>query len=209
MSRIDGVRAENARPLVRLVMGFTRRHIRKLTGRETEQMMAPVEAYALAPRLLLGYGMLEGAVAKLHRFPERLKVLAELKAATLTSCEYCIDFGSQVARRAGLSDEQLLSLPRYRESDCFSELEKLVLDYAVAMSRTPVAVSDELFAQLRSHFDEAQLVELTSVIAVESMRGRFNLALGIGAAGFSEGMVCAVPEVEPAPAGQMGAWRPA
>jgi 4-carboxymuconolactone decarboxylase len=62
------------------------------------------------------------------------------------------------------------------------------------MSSTPVAVSDELFARLRSHFDERQLVELTNVIAVENMRGRFNLALGIGSAGFSEGMVCAVPE---------------
>jgi hypothetical protein len=68
-----------------------------------------------------------------------------------------------------------------------------VLDYAVGMSRTPVEVSDALFAELREHFDDAQLVELTHVIALENMRGRFNLALGIGAAGFSEGMVCAVP----------------
>src|SRR6266849_6572862 len=48
-------------------------------------------------------------------------------------------------------------------------------------------------SRLREHFDDAQLVELTHLIAVENMRGRFNLALGIGAAGFSEGMVCAVP----------------
>ena len=61
------------------------------------------------------------------------------------------------------------------------------------MSRTPVAVSDALFARLREQFDDAQLVELTHVIALENMRGRFNLALGIGAAGFSDGMVCAVP----------------
>jgi alkylhydroperoxidase family enzyme len=63
------------------------------------------------------------------------------------------------------------------------------------MSRTPVEVPDELFAQLRQHFDEAQMVELTHVIALENMRGRFNLALGISAAGFSEGMVCAVPDI--------------
>lgn len=67
------------------------------------------------------------------------------------------------------------------------------------MSRTPVDVPDSLFDQLREHFDDAQLVELTHFIAIENMRGRFNLALGIGAAGFSEGMVCAVPETsEPA-----------
>ena len=62
------------------------------------------------------------------------------------------------------------------------------------MSRTPVDVPDGLVAKLLEHLDEGQLVELTHVIALENMRGRFNLALGIGAAGFSEGMVCAVPE---------------
>ncbi len=62
------------------------------------------------------------------------------------------------------------------------------------MSRTPVDVADELFERLRRSFDDAQIVELTNIIALESMRGRFNLALGFGSAGFSEGMVCAEPE---------------
>ena len=92
-----------------------------------------------------------------------------------------------------VSDEQLLAMTHYRDTDLFTNLEKLVLDYATGMSRTPVEVPDSLFARLREHFDEAQLVELTSAIALENMRGRFNLALGVGAAGFSEGMVCAVP----------------
>jgi len=141
--------------------------------------------------------MLEPAAGKSHLVDHRLKDLAQLKAATLTNCEYCIDIGSSMARRAGLSDEQLLALPRYRDSQLFSDLDKLVLDYAVGMSRTPVEVSDELFSALREHFDDAQLVELTSVIALENLRGRFNLALGIGSAGFSEGMVCAIPEPSP------------
>jgi hypothetical protein len=61
------------------------------------------------------------------------------------------------------------------------------------MSRTPVDIPDELFGRLRKHFDDGQIVELTHHIALENMRGRFNLALGIGSAGFSSGMVCAVP----------------
>ena len=69
-----------------------------------------------------------------------------------------------------------------------------MLDYAVGLSRTPVDVPDGLVAKLREHLDEGQLVELAHVVALENMRGRFNLALGVGAAGFSEGMVCAVPE---------------
>jgi alkylhydroperoxidase family enzyme len=102
--------------------------------------------------------------------------------------------GSQISRRWGLTDAELRALPGYRDSPLFSDLDRLVLDYAVAMSRTPVQVPDELFARLRRHFDVPQLVELTHLIALENLRGRFNRALGTGAAGFSEGQVCARPE---------------
>ena len=200
MTTIERVSGRRAGPLARVLLWAARRETAKLTGRETERMVEPLELYAHAPRLLLGYGLFEQATAKLHRVPERLKVLAELKAAALTNCEYCVDIGSQIARRAGIGDEQLLALPRYRDSELFSETEKLVLDYAVGVSRTPVDVPGELLEQLRRHFDDAQMVELTNAIAIENMRGRFNLALGIGSAGFSEGMVCAVPDRVPADA---------
>lgn len=194
MTRIEGARARRSGPFARLLLRLARRKTRQLTGRETERMLEPVEAYALHPRLLAGYGIFEASTGALHSVPKRLKLLAELKAATLTQCEYCIDIGSQIARRSGIGEEQLLALPRYHDSERFDEREKLVLDYAVAMTRTPVSVSDQLHAALREHFDEAQLIELTNIIALENMRGRFNLALGIGSANFSEGMVCAVPE---------------
>src|SRR4029077_12756608 len=103
------------------------------TGAETETMLEPLDAYARAPRLLFGIAMLEEATAKLDRVPERLKLLAELKAATLTECEYCIDIGSHIAHRAGVSEEQLLALPHYRDSALFSDDEKLALDYAVGV----------------------------------------------------------------------------
>ena len=193
MARIAGVSTRDAGLKVRLAYYFTRRQIARLAGRETERMIEPVQVYAHLPGVLSAYGRLEQATAKLDRLEDRFKALAELKAATLTNCEYCIDLGSQIARRWGLSDGQLLALPRYRESDLFDDAEKLMLDYAVGMSRTPVDVPDALFAELREHFDEAQLVELTHLIALENLRGRFNLALGVGAAGFSEGMVCAAP----------------
>jgi len=195
MARIAGVSARDAGPYVTLAYFFTRRSIARLTGRETGSMIEPLEMYAHVPGLLKAYAKLEQATAKLHRVPRRLHALAELKAATLTQCEYCIDMGSQISRQWGLSDEELLALTFYRMSPLFSDLDKLVLDYAVGMSRTPVAVSDELVAKLREHFDSAQLIELTHYIALENMRGRFNLALGVGSAGFSEGMVCAAPAV--------------
>jgi alkylhydroperoxidase family enzyme len=75
----------------------------------------------------------------------------------------------------------------------FSTVEKLVLEYADAMTRAPVEVSDALFARLRENFSDAQLVELTSAIAWENYRARFDHAFGIESESFSEGTVCALP----------------
>ena len=59
------------------------------------------------------------------------------------------------------------------------------------MTMTPVQVGDDLFAELRSRFDDAELVELVNLIAVENLRSRFNAAFGLPSAGFNEGAVCA------------------
>ena len=72
-----------------------------------------------------------------------------------------------------------------------------MLDYATAMTRTPVDVPDALFAALRAELDEAQVVELTAAIAWESYRARFNHALLIEAEGFSAGAFCPLPERPP------------
>lgn len=199
MARLPLISPSDAPVGVKLAYFFSRRGMRGLTGRGPDRMIEPVQIYAHIPGLLKGYGRVEQATAKLTGMDSRYRALAELKAATMTQCEYCIDLGSQVARRWGLSDEELLALPTYRTSSLFDPVDKLVLDYAVGMSSTPVEVSDALFGRLREHFNDAQMVELTHVIAIENHRGRFNLAMGIGAAGFSEGMVCAVP-VTPDPA---------
>ena len=197
MARINAVAAERVRIRDRIVLWFVRRGLAKATGTDSEKVLKPLRMYARLPGLFSGYTKLEQATAKLHGIDHRLHALAELKAATLTSCEYCIDLGSAIAHQWGLSDAELLALPDYASSPLFSDLDKLVLDYAVAISRTPVDVSDELFDRVRQHFTDAQIVELTHYIALENMRGRFNLALGIGSSGVSEGMVCAIPVTRP------------
>jgi 4-carboxymuconolactone decarboxylase len=91
-----------------------------------------------------------------------------------------------------LTDEKLRALTDFENSADFSEVEKLALRYAVAMTETPVEVSDELFAELKRHFNNQQLVELTSAIAWENYRARFDHAFGIEAEGFSDVYVQAV-----------------
>jgi 4-carboxymuconolactone decarboxylase len=98
-----------------------------------------------------------------------------------------------VGRKQGITEGQLVDLSSFEASSAFSELEKLVLQYAVAMTQTPVAVSDVLFTALERHFTPRQLVELTSAIAWENFRARFDHAFGIEAEGFSEGALCPLP----------------
>ena len=68
-----------------------------------------------------------------------------------------------------------------------------MLEYADSMTRVPVEVSDALFARLRERFSEVQLVELTSAIAWENYRARFDHAFGIEGENFTDGAVCAMP----------------
>ena len=75
----------------------------------------------------------------------------------------------------------------------FSETERLVLEYADAMTKTPVEVPETLFRKLREKFREAQLVELTATVAWENYRARFDHAFGVEAEGFTEGAFCALP----------------
>ena len=193
MARINKVTRDGLDQDVEMALTYSRLGLAELTGRETQTMIEPLEVYAHLPDLFRGIGALEQSTAQLTGIDRRYAALAELKAATMTQCEYCIDLGSQISRRWGLSDAELLALANYRNSPEFDDVDRLVLDYAAAMSSTPVAVTDDLFALLKQHFTDAQVVELTHHLALENMRGRFNFAMGIGAAGFSEGMVCAIP----------------
>jgi AhpD family alkylhydroperoxidase len=175
MSRIEGVPERDASLLVRIIYRMARHEITKLTG-QRDRLTGDIPIRAHRPRMLIGYGMLEKAIAAKPRVEKRLRALAVLKSAVMQGCEMCQDIGSHEARGAGISEEQLLDLYRYRESEHFDQTERLVLDLAVAMTLTPVQVDDELFAALREHFDDGQLVELVNLIAVENLRSRFNAA---------------------------------
>ncbi len=199
MSRIEGVSEKQASLLVRVIYRLARREILKLTG-QRDRLTGDIPIRAHRPRTLIGYGMLEKAVASKPLVEEHLRALAVLKSAVMQGCEMCQDIGSFEARAAGISEEQLLDLYRYSDSEHFDQSERLVLDLAVGMTVTPVAVGDELFAALRERFDDAELVELVNLIAVENLRSRFNGTFQIGSTGFSEGMACARMEPAIAPA---------
>lgn len=189
MSRIEGVPAKKANPVVRVIYAMVRRELGRMTGKRELTPDIPVRAHRTS--LLVGYGLLESSVARKPRVDAHLRGLVQLKAAVMQGCEMCQDIGSQQALAWGVSEQQVADLYRYRDSSHFDETERLVLDLAVGMTLTPVQVGDELFAALHKCFDEAELVELVNLIAVENLRSRFNAAFGLQAVGFNEGAVCA------------------
>jgi len=169
--------------------------MKKLTGRapQTGSGLEPFEIWAHQPKMMFGMGKFNQAVRKGKSVDERLKNLVELKGAQMIGCEFCVDLGSAICRNSGFSDEELLALAHYRQGDVFTEREKLALDYTVAVMRTPVEVTDVLFDRMKEHFSDGQLVEITALLTLVNL-DRFNAAFGIGSAGFSDGMVCVVPD---------------
>ena len=150
MARIQGVQKNQAGPVVNLVYRFGPRTMRKLTGREASigNGIEPMEIWAHKPKLMMAMGKFNGAIRKPGALEERIRNLCELKGVAMIGCEYCVDLGSQICRNSGFFDEELLAIPRYKSSELFNEREKVALDYTVAVMRTPVEVTDELFAKL-------------------------------------------------------------
>lgn len=103
-----------------------------------------------------------------------------------------------MGRASGVTEDELRALPVYETSDVFTVLERRVIAYAVAMTKTPVVIDDELHVELRAALGDEGLVELTAAIAWENYRARFNHALGMEAEGFSEGAYCPLPARHPA-----------
>jgi alkylhydroperoxidase family enzyme len=195
MARINGVSKSKAGPMVRLVYRLGPRMMKKMTGRAPQagSGIEPMEIWAHQPKMMFGMGKFNQAVRKGKSVDDRLKYVIELKGAQMIGCEFCVDLGSQICRNSGFSDEELLALARYGQSDLFTAREKLALDYAVAVMRTPVEVSDVLLERMKEHFSDKQLVEITALLALVNL-DRFNAAFAIGSAGFSEGMVCVPPD---------------
>ena len=95
-----------------------------------------------------------------------------------------------------MTEEQLRELSRYSESGVFTPREKLVLDLAVSMTRTPPDVGDALFGDLQKHFNNAQLVELVTEIGLANLRGRFNTTFRCRVAGYSGDAWCPMPDAK-------------
>ena len=89
-------------------------------------------------------------------------------------------------------EAKMQAVADWRAATLFSDAERAALEYAERVTVTGQRVDDDLFARLRTHFSEAQIVELTAAVALENFRSKFNVPLQVEAQGF-----CIVPQRKP------------
>ncbi|MGW5364038.1 carboxymuconolactone decarboxylase family protein [Actinopolymorpha pittospori] len=122
---------------------------------------------------------------------ESLKSFAHMAVAAQVGCSWCLDVGYFQAQNQNLDLTKASQVPRWRESELFTPLERDVLEYAEAMTNTPPTVTDELYAGLLDRLGPAAMVELTALIAYVNLATRANVANGVRSQGFSD--ACEIP----------------
>jgi len=157
------------------------RMIKKTLG----QVPSSLGVYWHNQKVLMTMGGLGGKLKKWDACDEGLKTFAHMAVASYIGCTWCLDFNYFEAHNKNLDMDKAREVPRWRESDVFTPLERDVMEYAEAMSQTPVTVTDEMVACLREQLGDAALVELTAVIAFANFTTRPNVALGIESDGFA------------------------
>lgn len=154
----------------------------------------PLSVTAHHRGLMTSYAVAEMAVQKAaRRLPASVRELAVYRTATRIGCPWCVDFGTMLMRNGGLDINRLKEIDDYTTSPHFTDLDRLVIEYADAMTDQPMTVTDEQVAELDNRLGHDGLVELTFMIALENQRSRYNHALGITAQGFTSGDACRIP----------------
>jgi uncharacterized peroxidase-related enzyme len=111
--------------------------------------------------------------------PKRALELAIVTVSKLNACEYCVAHHTPFLAVEGVSPAGADRLLDYADHPELGETDKLVVEYAIAAWERPNRIPDPLFARLRQHFSEAQIVELTLRITLCGFFNKFNDALQI------------------------------
>ena len=151
----------------------------------------PVEVVYNNPDVATASLEFSAKVAAWDAADESLKTFAHMAVAAQVGCSWCLDINYFQALNQNLDLAKASQVPRWRESEVFTPLERDVLEYAEAMTNTPTTVTDELSASLLERLGPAALVELTVFIAFANLSTRANTAHGITSQGYSD--ACEIP----------------
>jgi AhpD family alkylhydroperoxidase len=158
----------------------------KITGKE----MLPARILAWYPKVAIGSGILESLVAHHDgKLDERMLKLVRVAASFAAACPFCIDMNSYDFHSVGITEDEMLALRGKLELDSvstFSARERLAIQYSRLVSQTPLKFYPDFIEQVKSNFNEREIVILASTAAQVNYWARLIQALGIPPAGFSD-----------------------
>lgn len=140
--------------------------------------------WARSPRLFLGVALLYGAIdRKSSPLEPALRALVTVRVSQINGCLFCVDLNTATLIRLEVPFNKIEALSRWHESNLFDERERAALGYAETVTRSDGQVEDS-FENLREHFTENAIIELTGLIAFQNLSSKFNAALGVPPQGF-------------------------
>lgn len=148
--------------------------------RKYGQYLEPAQVWASVPRLFLAVVSVVGILER-KRSPLSpvIRSLVSIRVSQMNWCNFCVDLNSFTMMKRINNCDKVDALTNWRAAKLFSQDEIAALDYAELMTDSRQRVTDSCFEQLKIHFDEAAIVELTALIAFQNMSSQFNSALGI------------------------------
>lgn len=159
---------------------------KRITGKD----LLPARILAWYPKAAIGSGVLEALVA--HHdglLDERMLKIVRIQASFAAACPFCIDMNSFQSEESHVTQEELMVLQGRKSVDevpSFSQRERLAMEYARLVSKTPLQFPRDFIEELKRHFNEREIVILASTAAQVNYWARLIQALGIPPAGFSD-----------------------
>ena len=135
-----------------------------------------------------------GAVLNTGTVSTKLKELIIVRTSQVNDTPYCLASHTVLARGLGWTDDQLSNLADWQRRDDFTPAEKSALRLAETVTRDAHAVTDEQYAELRTHYSEGEIVELLCAIGLFNYFNRFNNALKMEPTKPGEGGCAAPPQ---------------
>jgi alkylhydroperoxidase family enzyme len=183
--RIEGLEENQMSWMLRPLTWMLKRRVGKVVN--------PFRAWAYRPGITIAMSIFMQSIESSKVTPETLKRMACLRAAQMVGCVFWIDINAAGGSKLGISDEKLAALADSAEHPLFTPAERAALRYTEEMTLSSVNVPDEVFDELKRHFNTEQIVDLTATVALENMRARFNRALQVESDSF-----CRLPAHHPA-----------
>ncbi|MHA1544800.1 MAG: carboxymuconolactone decarboxylase family protein [Alphaproteobacteria bacterium] len=141
--------------------------------------------WASQPKLFLGVAMLYGMIdRKSSPIDPAMRSLVTVRVSQINGCSFCVDLNSATLLERGASEEKVAALDHWRDNTLFDARERAALDYAEAMTYSDRRADETHFANLRKHFDDDAIIELTGLIGFQNMSSKFNTALDVAPQGF-------------------------